>query len=60
MTVRLSGCSIDLTAYICAVVNINFGSCSVKVSDLRNTDDQFSIKVMFLFKPLCVSLESFQ
>ena len=60
MTVPLSGSSINLTAYICAVVNINFSCCSVRVSDSGNTDDQFSIKVMFLFKPFCVSLESFQ
>jgi hypothetical protein len=60
MTVRLSGCSINLTAYVCAGVNINFICFSVKVSDLRNTDDQFSIKVMFLFKSLCVSRETFQ
>jgi len=57
MKVPLSGCSINLTAFIRAVVNINFSCCSVRVSDSGNTDDQFSIKVMFLFRLFCVSLE---
>ena len=60
MTVPLSGCSINLTAYISAVVNINFSWCSVRVSDSGNTDVQFSINVMVLFRPLCISLDSFQ
>jgi len=59
MSFPLTGCSINLTAYIRAVVEVNISCCWVRVSNSGNTDDQFSIKVMVLFKPLRVSLDCF-